>query len=260
MNINDNISQDIIFPKHTFADFSTISLKDLENRNLINRFDKKYILTIEQLFRLLPQLSDDYSILDIESTKVFCYDNYYFDTEDFKFYNEHHNGKLNRYKVRYRKYVETDTIYFEMKKKDNRNKTIKERLKKNSIEYPINGGAEKLIEEKLNMNSADLLNKLRVTYNRITLLNKTQNEKLTFDINLKFEAQDNIRKLENIVIAESKTPRINYKTKFTELVSENKIVRSSLSKYCFGINYMNYDVKGNRFKPQFVKIHKLSHS
>jgi hypothetical protein len=257
--VNDNNGNTLLFPINALEEFSSISLLELDSSNLLDRFDKKYILTPKQLFELLPKLNKDYSILDIDSNRIFLYDNYYFDTKDLKFYYEHHNGKLNRYKVRYRKYVETNTIFFEMKKKDNTNKTIKERLLKTSIENPINGGAEKLIEDRLKMQSTELLNNLRITYNRITLLNKTKNEKLTFDINLKFEAKNMVRTIDNLVIAESKTPKLNYKTKFTELVSENRILCSSLSKYCLGIVYMQNKVKSNMFKSQFLRIHKLTH-
>ena len=127
------------------------------------------------------------------------------------------------------------------------------------MEYPINGGAEKLIEEKLNLSTNDLISKIRISYYRITLLNKNQSEKITFDINLTFEANSLIKTLNNTVIAESKTPKINDKTKFTQLIAENKIKQSnlSISKYCFGVRFLDFNVKSNNFKGQFLKINKI---
>ena len=44
-------------------------------------------------------------------------------------YHDHHNGKLNRYKVRRRRYIDTDTEFLEVKLKNNKKRTIKSRIK-----------------------------------------------------------------------------------------------------------------------------------
>ena len=122
---SDKNNEPPLIPNRILEGFSPVNLTELESYGLLDRFDNKYALTFEQLMLLLPQLSEDYSILEIKSKRIFLYDNFYFDTDDLKFYFEHHNGKLNRYKIRYRRYVDSDIIYFEMKKKDNKNKTLK---------------------------------------------------------------------------------------------------------------------------------------
>ena len=68
------------------------------------------------------------SILQIDGKRKHDYKSLYFDTEDRKFYNDHHNQRVNRYKVRYREYVDSGLVFLEIKCKNNKGKTIKKRL------------------------------------------------------------------------------------------------------------------------------------
>ena len=50
-----------------------------------------------------------------------------------KFYNDHHNQRVNRHKIRFREYVDSGLIYLEVKCKTNKGKTVKKRLKVDKI-------------------------------------------------------------------------------------------------------------------------------
>ena len=50
------------------------------------------------------------NILTIDNKKIACYKTLYFDTKYFDFYHHHHNNKVNRYKVRIRKYVDSNLL------------------------------------------------------------------------------------------------------------------------------------------------------
>ena len=73
-------------------------------------------------------LARQYEVLEIDNKRFFKYQNLYFDTDDFFFYHQHHNRNLSRYKVRFRRYVDTNQCYFEVKHKNNKRKTLKSRL------------------------------------------------------------------------------------------------------------------------------------
>ena len=96
---------------------------------LLNRKDTKFVFHYSKLDYLLERLSSTYKLLQVNGINTFTYQNTYFDTEDNLFYNQHHNEKRNRYKVRFRQYSGTDDCYFEIKTKNNKNRTIKKRLK-----------------------------------------------------------------------------------------------------------------------------------
>ena len=55
------------------------------------------------------------------------YKSLYYDTEDWKFYLDHHNGRVNRNKIRFREYVGSKLTFLEIKLKNNKGKTIKKR-------------------------------------------------------------------------------------------------------------------------------------
>ena len=94
--------------------FEPISLAGTDNVKLLDRIDTKFTFRMEKLPLLLEEMKDDYRILEINGSRISRYETRYFDTEDFRLYLQHHNGKLNRYKIRFRKYVDSNITYFEI--------------------------------------------------------------------------------------------------------------------------------------------------
>lgn len=240
----------------TVNEFTSIGLKELEAKELIDRYDCKYVLNEQDLPSILEKLSEHYYILDLDGTRLFEYETVYFDTNDIDLYKDHHNGKNNRLKVRYRTYNDTGLRYFEIKKKS-KYKTIKERLCCKDIEKKINGEAGNILSNKYHIDPSDLSIKLTVTYNRITLVNKKLEEKITLDTNLYFKNCVRERGLKGIVIAEQKTSRYSDTSEFSLLMKESGIHEIKISKYCTGTILTNPDIKYNRFKSKLLYINKI---
>ena len=109
--MKDNIIQ-------ILSNFNSVNLNFIEkNFNFLNRVDFKYIINFHNLPLFLLDLQKDYKVLEINNNRIFTYDNKYFDTEDHIMYMHHHNGKLVRYKIRIRNYIETSLKYLEIKQK-----------------------------------------------------------------------------------------------------------------------------------------------
>ena len=108
--------------------FSVTSLKELNEMALDNRVDSKFVLPTKILSDILEYLSNNYSILTVADENLFTYENTYFDTPDRFFYHSHHNGKLNRLKLRFRRYKESNLCVLETKLKTNKSRTIKQRI------------------------------------------------------------------------------------------------------------------------------------
>lgn len=88
--------------------FNPITLQEMDGVKLMDRTDTKFTFNIQQLPEILEEAKEYYRILEVESNRISRYKTLYFDTEDFDLYNEHHSGKLNRYKIRHRTYVESN--------------------------------------------------------------------------------------------------------------------------------------------------------
>ena len=97
--------------------FEAISLKEMDRVKLMNRMDTKFAFTTADLSRILPLLIAHYRVLTIEGTNTPHYESLYFDDEKFSFFKDHHNGKGDRFKVRIRKYVESNIFFLEIKHK-----------------------------------------------------------------------------------------------------------------------------------------------
>ena len=109
--------------------FTAVGLNDIGKANFMNRVDTKFPLRAEILWKkILPEISNDYYIVEIDGLRYMEYKTVYFDTPDNMFFMAHHNGKLDRYKVRKRMYVDTKTSFLEVKHKNNKGKTKKKRI------------------------------------------------------------------------------------------------------------------------------------
>lgn len=240
--------------------FSTISLDDLNSVALLNRFDTKYIGNIKKIESILPLITNDYNILIHNGLKTFEYRTTYLDTSELLFYNIHHQGRSNRYKVRTRTYVDSGLIYDEIKFKNNKEKTIKERNKRYNKTDIFDKEFLAFINENtvLRIISKDLKPVLTVKHKRITFTDKNFSERVTLDYNLRFNNEENNEMLKNIFIIEIKKTSIKQNTVFERALKKNEVYPSPFSKYCIGTIYTNGNVKFNRFKPLIRKINKIS--
>jgi len=109
--------------------FEPISLADMGRAELMERSDLKFAITFSDLLSLLPSLINEYRVLEIKDKRLFEYDTLYYDTPDYQLYRMHHNGKMNRFKVRRRTYVDSDINFLEAKIKNNKGVTNKLRIK-----------------------------------------------------------------------------------------------------------------------------------
>ncbi len=233
-----------------------ISLKELDSVALLDRQDTKYTFHIKHLPEMLERMKDEYRVLTIGERRIFKYDTLYFDTDDYTLYKHHHNEKVNRVKVRYRKYVESDLTFFEVKYKLFGTRTSKERIKDSDIHEQLGNAQLDLIRE-IHFNKNDLKSKLWVFYKRITLVNNAMNERVTIDLNLRYDNGKVNKEMENLCIAEIKQNKKNVLMPFIQMMKKKMIPPLSISKYCMGVAVTEPTIKSNNFKPKFIRLKKI---
>ena len=240
--------------------FEGYGLNDLNNANLMNRVDSKFMLPLSFLPELLTHLQGQYRVLDIQGKRLFSYYNQYFDTPELDLYKAHHNGKLNRYKVRQRRYVDTATEYLEVKLKNNQSRTVKTRIKlAQTNNQQANSTA--FIKEQMKNSFAHLNVTQQSGYNRIALANEEKAERLTLDFNLWYNTPkgDNKITLPGFFIAELKQRKKTKRSPFYKLMSKHHISPASFSKYCIGCALLYPErLKVNRFKPVLARLKHLN--
>jgi hypothetical protein len=162
-------------------------------------------------------------------------------------YLKHHNGALNRYKIRERNYLNNGVSYLEIKFKNNNGRTIKERIKRNEFAFDFSEVEKTFINEKTPYSSNALNLKVVVNYSRITLVSKDLNEKITIDCDINFSDLQTDHELKNLIIIEVKQS-CRSKTPVFSILRDQRVKPISLSKYCLGVNFLYPSVKKNNFK------------
>jgi hypothetical protein len=94
---------------------------------LLTRVDRKYVVPLATFERLVHALGDEWSALENDGRRLFGYASVYFDSPDLLTYRAHLQGRRRRYKVRVRRYVDSDDCMLEVKHKGLRGRTVKQR-------------------------------------------------------------------------------------------------------------------------------------
>ena len=238
------------------SDFTTISLGDMDEVKLMSRTDTKFAFQADKLPVLLEKLIPFYRILDIKGELIHDYKSLYYDTDDRRFYTDHHNQRVNRNKIRFREYIGSGLTFLEVKLKNNKKRTIKKRMKVDVITKELSQEHKeyitRIIGQEIEVNAKQWIN-----FSRITLVHKIQKERLTIDINLTFQNKKLSGDLRKIVIAEVKQERMSRSSDFMKIAKEMSILPVRLSKYCMTTLKLNPDIKQNRFKEKLLFINKL---
>ncbi|MEH6348009.1 MAG: polyphosphate polymerase domain-containing protein [Bermanella sp.] len=236
---------------------------------LMDRVDTKYLIPKKYLVSMLAQLATDYTVLCENHKRIFTYETTYFDTPQKHFYHAHHNGHLNRRKVRYRRYLESNIGFMEVKLKNNKRRTIKKRVPMDCV-MPDQAHVSKFVGECLvgdgvmqGSHSApvSLQTSLFVNYRRITLLNKHHQERLTIDVDLGFQCanSNNFKKLNDVFIVEVKRDAKQAPSCFSSLIKQLGINQINFSKYCMGLVLTSGSaLKTNRFKHTLLTLKKTT--
>jgi len=241
--------------------FEPISLEEMDNVKLMDRVDTRFVFHLSKLHDVLQAASREYKILEVNTVRNHLYESLYFDTPDLKMYYSHLYKRLNRYKIRFRKYVNSNGLTFlEIKFKDNKLKTYKKRRQYVDIVPYIPDELAGFIESQTPFRAKELMPVLQIKYYRITLVNNNPPERVTIDTLMCFNNFLREETLENIVVAESKRDRHSEKTPFMIIMKDLKIREGGLSKYCTGMALNNEQLKKNNFLPilkQFQKINQV---
>jgi hypothetical protein len=253
LNIKDTLKP----VEEILLDFEPITLKQMDKVKLQDRVDTKFMFPDNLLPMLLNEMKNDYFALDINGMRYNHYETLYFDTANFGLYIRHHNGGVNRYKFRARKYVESNLHFFEVKFKNSKGRTIKDRVKRPEIYSYICDTSHELVRNISNVNPDSLEAKLWVNYRRMTFVSKHNEERLTIDTKLTFLDEKQTIPYTGLVIAEVKQGSARDKSKFIDLMRKYRVKQKSISKYCLGVISLNEKIKKNNFKPTLLYLQKL---
>lgn len=246
--------------------FTPITLDKMEAVRMDKRMDTKFVFPLSKLPGLLLQVKDMYYIVEICNQLKQSYETIYLDTPDYAMYKLHHNGKLNRHKIRIRKYLNSKQQFLEIKMKNNKGETIKQRV---DCQFIGDSSGAYVQEDALSKEFVALHSPyeshmiepvLLTSFVRLTLVCKDYTERVTIDYNLAYNSMQNTLKkqVEDICIGEIKREKNTLTDSlFMKVCRKEKIFPMRYSKYCMGMVMLNTGVKQNLFKGKFRCIEKL---
>lgn len=237
--------------------FQPITLAEMDSVQLMNRTDTKFMLSVNDLEEILATLPHSYRVLEVNGIRQNRYETLYYDTENFFHFTRHQNGKRNRYKIRKRKYVDSDLTFLEVKFKSNQNRTIKNRTKLPEIGEPLENKSMEFLAKQPNLDGENLVPKIWNAFKRITLVNEAIKERLTIDCDLSFRQNGSSISLPHLVIAEVKQERASRHSPFMKELKKRLIRPEGVSKYCLGVALLCPQVKANNFKQKILKIKRI---
>ncbi len=241
----------------TLKNFETVELSQINSVASLFRFDTKFLFSEHKLSELLELLKNNFSILQIANEVQHPYHTLYFDTPEFKLYLDHHNGKPNRMKVRVRHYQTSGDVFFEVKHKLKGLQTGKLRLPRQKLMFELTADEWNAIKTH-DKNIKGLEQKLITNFERITLVNKQADERITIDTNLSFNNFREKKMLHGVCLAEVKHTAPQISNEVRNALKQINARETSFSKYAIGIAMLENKVKSNLFKPTILQLQKLT--
>jgi hypothetical protein len=239
--------------------FNPTCLNDMETVRLMDRIDTKFVVSVSSLPEILRRADGKYKVLEINNERDFEYHNVYLDTSDYCFFYQHVTGKLNRHKIRFRKYINTGSTFLEIKKRSNKNRTVKWRIQSQlSTENNLSNEAYCFISDHLQHNCIELKPVLVNRFRRFTLVNYDSNERITFDYDLRFsDTEGSLARLPYLSIIEVKRDGLRNRSQVCEILKESGVHPTGFSKYCMGAAVMKDLPHKNNLKSKFLLINKI---
>lgn len=239
--------------------YPSISLQELERVRMMIRMDFKYLFREEYLKQFLDACQPYYRILEVRSKRQFPYRTDYLDTPALQCYHDHHHGVRPRYKIRYREYLDTGLTYLEVKKKSNKEQTTKRRCECKRT-WPLSDEQKEFIRLNAPVSPDRILPQLTTFFDRITLIDKQQTERITIDSGIRFTRGEKTSIMDGLIITEIKRNRFSSDSFFIKLLGKQSIRPLNVSKYGLGIALLKEDIKKNRFKEKIHFINRLRYA
>lgn len=240
------------------APFERVGLDDLGAAGLMRREDTKFLLNSHGLPDLLRGLERSYRLLEVAGLVEHDYRTLYFDTQAYDLFMAHHRGVLDRYKVRERKYVSTDTLFLEVKHRDKKGVTRKSRTATAGWDDDLDPAATGMAGSGVTRHMGKLVPVMLNAYQRLTLVAVDRPERVTIDTGLWFSTPAGSVGLGHLSVAEVKQERIDRTSLVMARLRELGVRPGGFSKYCMGVSLLVPGVKHNRFKPRLRRIDRLT--
>lgn len=159
---------------------------------LLTRVDRKYVVPVVDLPALLATAPAGTRVLDIDGRRRFGYRSTYLDTPALRTYFDAGRRRRRRFKVRTRRYLDSETSWLEVKTRSGRDVTVKTRIPHPEVteEAGLTAAGLAFVDAELaaghlrGTRAASLAPVLTTSYDRTTLYLPESLSRATVDVGL----------------------------------------------------------------------------
>lgn len=217
-------------------DHLPVASKDLlQRRALLDRVDRKFVTTWSDANKFLAVLGSNYHVLPTDGRVFARYETCYFDTDSLDAFHEHVRGRRPRFKIRVRRHVDRECAFLEIKRKGVNDRTDKHRMNRDYAATALTKEELEFIRQHTPFDPSRIIPSVWTNFCRATLLGAETEERITIDLDLRFERNGQKKHNENLAIIELKQRRLSNSTPAARCLHELHIRERSLSKYCAGV-------------------------
>lgn len=239
------------------SEFHEIGLDEIPRETLMERLDRKYTISIDQVGSSISGLSEHYNIVKAAGSVVAPYRSLYLDTPEFEYFHKHRRGFGNRTKVRYRTYPKTDTSFIEVKAKSNKGRTRKERIRVENFDYPLPTQTSGFLKNLIDQDELKSLNlSVEIEYDRLGFIAKEGDERFSVDFDIRARYKGKEVSFGDLAVIEVKQDKMNTSPIIKQLRALG-IRKASMSKYCMALSLLKPELKSNTFKASIHRLRKI---
>jgi hypothetical protein len=228
----------------------------VEARALQQRVDRKFLLAVADLPRLLDGLEHGYMRLDAGGEAWARYHSLYFDTRDRDLFHAHRRGIRPRYKVRIREHVDRGVAFLEVKHKGRDGRTRKQRLPLPCQQGWLGDREMRFVRTHTTLEPATLVPCVSSVFRRLTLVACAAEERATIDCSLGFSAGTRLEDLRHMAVVEVKQARQHNDTAIIRGLRGLHARELRVSKYCVGTMLLT-PLRANVFLPVLKALQRM---
>lgn len=237
------------------AVFQPATPGELERAALTRRYDRKFLLRIEDAADVVAAAGRDYRVVLARGERFALYDTTYFDTPSLRFYHDHRRGRRPRVKLRVRNYVDRELSMLELKVKSARGETQTARWERPVMTSALTAlDAERLREARPSLFSeGELVAQARTVFFRLMLVNTVTVERATLDFGLSLERDEQRCVLDDTVVVEVKDGGRGAHSPLVSALRQHGGRALPFSKYCMAVAILGRE-RANAFRPALRAI------
>ncbi len=240
--------------------YEPVPVMEIEKVKFSDREEINYTFQNSLLSSLIESSKEYYSIITEGDRKYNSYKLLYFDTPKNRFYVDAHNGKRNRFVVRFRQCIESNTTYFEVKYINKRGRNRKKKIKVPNIKTTLGEEELALLKKVMRKKKACKLEpRLTCEFKRFMLKAKQANDKVIVDSEIRFTYNDSKTHDLDLSLIKIRQERYTGASKFIEILRGYGVRRGQLSNYERGMSIFASQ-KTNIYKEKNNRINKIIES